>query len=356
MKFHKPKKISFFSSLVITGMYILLFLVTVLILFPHSFNHFPTYFLLAGSSAVLFLITFAIFRFTIERFIYSKIRLIYKTIHNVKMGKREMHPMKYDSNILDNAQKEVESWENEKLEEIERLKQLEQYRKDFIGNVSHELKTPLFNIEGYIETLLDGGLEDPSVNREYLKRTEKSVERLIRIVGDLDEISQLESGQMRLNVVKFNIVALAREVVEMLDMKAIKKNVQLLVNEPEREIWVEGDREKIRQVLTNIIDNSIRYGNHENGRTKISFFDMDENILIEITDNGIGIDQEDLPRLFERFYRTARGRSATKKGKGLGLSIVKHIIEAHDQTLHVRSAIGVGSTFGFTLRKVRSTG
>jgi len=352
MKFYEPKHISFFSSMVITATYIVLFLLTILILFPHSFTHFFTFLLLAGSSIVLFLITFAIFRYTIERFIYSKIRLIYKSIHSVKVGKKGKAKEKNNIKILDNVQKEVETWEDEKQEEIVRLKQLEQYRRDFIGNVSHELKTPLFNIEGYITTLLDGGLEDPTVNREYLKRTEKSVERLIKIVEDLDEISQLESGQMRLNIIKFDIVALTREVVEMLDIKAVKKNVQLVINEPERVIWVEGDREKIRQVITNIIDNSIRYSNHETGRTKISFFDMDENTLVEITDNGIGIDQLDLTRVFERFYRTASGRSASKKGKGLGLSIVKHILEAHNQTINIRSSVGVGSTFGFTLKKV----
>jgi two-component system phosphate regulon sensor histidine kinase PhoR len=258
----------------------------------------------------------------------------------------------YSNGMLESVQKEVEHWEDEKQQEIDRLQQLEQYRREFIGNVSHELKTPLFNIEGYVETLLDGGLEDPAINREYLKRTGKSVERLIRIVEDLDEIGQLESGSMRLNITKFNIVALAREVIEMLDIKALRKNIQLSLNSAEQTIWVEGDHEKIRQVLTNIIDNSIRYGSHENGRTKVSFFDMDENILIEITDNGIGIDREDLPRVFERFYRTERGRSISKKGKGLGLSIVKHILEAHDQTINVRSTVGVGTTFGFTLKKV----
>jgi len=354
MKFHEPRNISFFTSLIITGTYIILFLLTVLILFPHSFTHFSTFLLLPGSSIVIFIITFIVFRYTIERFIYSKIRLVYKSIHSVKAGKKEKQELKHNGNILDNVQKDVEYWEKEKQEEVVRLNQLEQYRRDFIGNVSHELKTPLFNIEGYISTLLDGGLEDPAINREYLKRTEKSVERLIKIVENLDEISLLESGQMKLTIIKFDIVALTREVVELLDIKALKKNVQLIINEPEKVIWVEGDREKIRQVLTNIIDNSIRYSHHEEGRSKISFFDMDENILVEISDNGIGIDQEDIPRVFDRFYRTASGRSASRKGKGLGLSIVKHILEAHNQTINIRSAVGVGSTFGFTLKKVRS--
>jgi two-component system phosphate regulon sensor histidine kinase PhoR len=209
----------------------------------------------------------------------------------------------------------------------------------------------LFNVQGYILTLLDGGLDDPTINTEYLKRTEKSVERLIRIVEDLDEIAQLESGEMQLKITRFDIVALALEVLEILDLKAQKAGITLFAANPEKPVFVEGDREKIRQVLTNIIGNSIRYGT-KGGKTKISFFDMGENILTEITDNGIGIDAEDLPRVFERFYRTQRGRSASKSGKGLGLAIVKHIMEAHQQTVSVRSTTGIGTTFGFTLKKM----
>ena len=199
--------------------------------------------------------------------------------------------------------------------------------------------------------MLDGGLEDPSINREYLKRTEKSIERLVKILEDLDEISQLESGQLKLNRTRFDIILLTREVTELLEMKAHKHDIQIVINEPGKPVMVEGDKDKIRQVLTNIIDNSIRYGNREDGKTKITLFDMDENILLEITDNGIGMDTADLSRVFERFYRTDRGRNATKKGKGLGLAIVKHIVEAHQQTINVRSAIGVGTTFGFTMKK-----
>jgi two-component system, OmpR family, phosphate regulon sensor histidine kinase PhoR len=254
-------------------------------------------------------------------------------------------------NIIENVQAEAEHWESEKQAEIEQLKRLEQYRRDFIGNVSHELKTPLFNIQGYVSTLLDGGLEDPAINREYLKRTEKSIERLVKILEDLDEISQLESGHMKLKITRFDLVSLTRDVTELLEMKAQKNDIQVIINDPGKLIMVEGDKDKIRQVLTNIIDNSIRYGTKGEGRTKISFFDMDENILTEITDNGLGIDTADLSRVFERFYRTDRGRAATKKGKGLGLAIVKHILEAHQQTISVRSTIGVGTTFGFTLKK-----
>jgi two-component system phosphate regulon sensor histidine kinase PhoR len=268
-----------------------------------------------------------------------------------KVGTNKKPASLPEQNIIEHVQAEVDSWEDEKRKEIEQQKSLEQYRREFIGNVSHELKTPLFNIQGYVSTLLDGGLEDPSINREYLKRCEKSVERLVRIIEDLDEISQLESGQIRLNVVRFDIVSLTREVVDMLDIKAEKHGIQIMLNEPGKSVMVDGDKDKIRQVLTNIIDNSIRYGKREQGRTKITFFDMDENILTEITDDGVGIETQDLPRVFERFYRTDRGRLTAKKGKGLGLAIVKHIIEAHNQTINVRSTIGIGTTFGFTLKK-----
>jgi two-component system phosphate regulon sensor histidine kinase PhoR len=352
MKFHEPRNLALLNALIITVTYIILFLLSVGIIFTHAFSHLYTFIALVISSGVLFLITYSIFRYTLEKFIYTKIRLIYKSIHSVKVGKRDK-PLYRPSgnNIIDHVQEEVENWELEKQREIEQFKRLEQYRRDFIGNVSHELKTPLFNIQGYVSTLLDGGLEDPTINREYLKRTEKSIERLAEILEGLDEISQLESGQMKLKNTRFDIVSLTREVTELLEMKAHKHEIQITLNDPGKPLLVEGDKDKIRQVLTNIIDNSIRYGNHENGRTKITFYDMGENILTEITDNGIGIDTSDLMRVFERFYRTDRGRAATKKGKGLGLAIVKHIVEAHQQTINVRSTIGVGTTLGFTLKK-----
>ncbi len=351
MKFHEPKNLAFLNAGVITGAYAILFFMSVGIIFEHAFIHFYSFLALIVSSAVIFIIAYAIFLHTLEKFIYSKIRLIYKSIHSVKVGKREQPSHQPANNLIDNVREEVENWESEKQLEIEQLKRLEQYRREFIGNVSHELKTPLFNIQGYVSTLLDGGLEDPAVNREYLRRTEKSIERLVKILEDLDEISQLESGQMKLKITRFDIVGLTREVTELLEMKARKHEILLVLNDPGKPALVEGDKDKIRQVLTNIIDNSIRYGSRENGKTKITFFDMDENILTEITDNGIGIDPADLARVFERFYRTDRGRAATKKGKGLGLAIVKHIVEAHHQTINVRSTIGVGTTFGFTLKK-----
>ena len=351
MKFHDPRAIAFLNASVVTAGYIILCVFSALTLESSLMGRFITYLVLVAGGGVLFAGTYFFFSYTVDKFIHSKIRLIYKSIYSVKAQKMDRQRFNSNSNILDNMEKEVADWGEEKQKEIERLKQLEEYRKDFIGNVSHELKTPLFNVQGYVSTLLEGGLEDPSINKEYLRRTEVSVERLIKIVEDLSEIAQLESGQLYLNKVRFDIVAVTRELVEMMEMRAREKDIQVIINQPDKPVWVHADRDKIRQVITNIIDNTLRYGLEKGGRTKISFFDMDENILVEVTDNGIGIEQDDLPRVFERFYRTSRGREISSKGKGLGLAIVKHIIEAHHQTINVRSTIGIGTTFGFTLRK-----
>jgi len=350
MNYHEPRLISVVNAIVVTAIYILFILLGALIISADSLQDIYFILFLILSGALMLGASFLVFRYTLEKFIYSKIRLIYKSIHNVKR-KKEVPQKRIDSHLLDEVSQEVEEWQQEKSREIEQLRQLEQYRREFIGNVSHELKTPLFNIQGYVLTLLDGGLEDSTINKEYLKRSEKSIERLIRIVDDLDEIAQLESGQMALKITRFDILALTREVIELLEMKASKKGIRLVCSRQDKPVMVMGDREKIRQVLTNLIENSIRYGNKK-GRTKISFFNMDEHILTEITDNGIGIEPDELTRVFERFYRTPRGRATNTKGKGLGLAIVKHILEAHQETVNVRSTIGVGTTFGFTLKRV----
>jgi len=351
MKFHDPREIAFLNAGAVTAGYIVMFFLSALVLEPLLLSGFMIYLMLILTAGCLFAGSFFFFRYTVDKFIYSKIRLIYKTIHSVKAQRADRQRFQSNRNILDNVEKEVAKWGEDQQKEIERLKQLEEYRKDFIGNVSHELKTPLFNVQGYVSTLLEGGLDDPRINKEYLRRTEVSVERLIKIVEDLSEIAQLETGKLSLNKVRFDIVAVTREVVEMLEIRARESDIQVMINQPDKPVRVYADRDKIRQVLTNIIDNSFRYGPEKGGRTKISFFDMDENILIEVTDNGVGIDQADLPRVFERFYRTSRGREISGKGKGLGLAIVKHIIEAHEQTVNVRSTVGVGTTFVFTLKK-----
>jgi two-component system phosphate regulon sensor histidine kinase PhoR len=259
-----------------------------------------------------------------------------------------------DKDIISKVNEEVAEWAQDRRQEIEELKKLEAYRREFLGNVSHELKTPLFNIQGYILTLLDGGLEDPSINKEYLERSGKNIERMISIVEDLEVISRFETGELKLDLLNFDIIALATDVIELLEVKAKKKNIRLnIARESEKPLYVRADKERIRQVLINLLDNSIKYGT-DGGKTKVSFFDMDENILIEVTDTGLGIDSKDIPRLFERFFRVDKSRSREQGGSGLGLAIVKHIIEAHLQTINVRSTIGVGTTFAFTLQKADS--
>jgi two-component system, OmpR family, phosphate regulon sensor histidine kinase PhoR len=305
------------------------------------------------AAIAVFLFVFFVFRYTLERFIYQKIKLVYKTISRFKRspGSEKQIP-EIGSDTIENVKNEVLRWGEDHHKEIADLERTAQYRREFLGNVSHELKTPIFNIQGYVLTLLDGGLEDPSINRDYLERTEKSINRLITIVDDLENISNLESGIVQLNLKIFDVVALSREVADFMEIKALNQGKTIYFSESnDKPIMVNADMDRIRQVFVNLLDNSLKYGNNEGGKTKISFFDMGENILVEITDNGPGIERRDLQRIFERFYRTDKGRSREQGGSGLGLSIVKHIINAHGQSIDVRSSLGVGTTFAFTLAK-----
>lgn len=307
---------------------------------------------------ISFFTIFFLFRFTVNRFIYDKIKLVYKTIHQLKLGQKKNLRKKLEEgeNVIDDVNREVVEWAADKTKEIDNLKKMEAYRREFIGNLAHELKTPIFNIQGYITTLLDEDDREEELNPEekmrmrYLRNAEKNVERMINLVHDLDTVSRLESGDMPLVIEKFDIVELATDVIDMLEKRAGDKQVVLQLRENYGPIHVLADQNTIRQVFTNLLVNSIIYGN-EHGNTKISFFDMHENILIEVADNGPGITEEHLPRLFERFYRVDKSRSRNMGGTGLGLAIVKHIIEAHRQTINVRSAVGKGATFSFTLKK-----
>ena len=294
-----------------------------------------------------FIASYVAFRIAVERFIYKKIKVIYRTIHNLKLKKVDSSK---EFNLTQ-IQTEVEDWDKLNKEEIDRLKGLENYRREFVGNLSHELKTPIFNIQGYLLTLLEGGLEDPNINVNYLEKASKSVERMISLIEDLDDISKLESGVIEMDIEKVDLVKLITEVISSLELKANNNNISISFLEmPSKPIWVNIDANGINQVLVNLIVNSIKYGK-ENGETLIRFFDMHENILVEVADNGRGIAAEHLPRLFERFYRIDKSRARESGGTGLGLSIVKHIIEAHSQTINVRSTVDVGSTFSFTLKK-----
>jgi len=342
-----PNTLTLINSAAIVVVLTLLYIISALILHYHI-QVFP---LLVTDTGV-FLLSYFIYRYILEKFIYSQIKLIFKTIHTLKSPKGTKNKeIDLRQDIISNVNKEVLLWAQDKKEEIEELKKMESYRREFLGNVSHELKTPLFNIQGYVMTLLDGGIKDPTVNVEYLQRTKKNIDRMIAIIEDLESISRLETGELQMEMKKFDITGLIKEVIELLEIKAHKKKIKLKLRvDPDKPIFLEGDKERIRQVLINLIDNSIKYGNEE-GNTKISIFDMDENFLIEITDNGIGIDAKDIPRLFERFYKVDKSRSREQGGSGLGLAIVKHIIEAHNQTINVRSTVGVGTTFAFTLKK-----
>lgn len=308
--------------------------------------------LLAGGVLSMAL-TWALFLWFTKRFISNRIRALYKTIYNVKLPDNEELNMPGSGDALINKiQAEVTEWAKNRSSEIEDLRKLEIYRKEFLGNVSHELKTPIFNIQGYVSTLIEGGIEDPEINKKYLERTEKSVERMITIIQDLESISRIESGEMALDLENFDLGNLAQDIVESQEMKASKRGIRLRMRENLNVIRVQADKDRIRQVLTNLVVNSIKYGK-DNGETEIRLFDMEDHVLVEVSDNGIGIGKEHLPRLFERFYRVDKGRSREQGGTGLGLAIVKHILEAHGQTINVRSSEGVGSTFSFTLRKAR---
>jgi two-component system phosphate regulon sensor histidine kinase PhoR len=260
-----------------------------------------------------------------------------------------------NEDLIRQANEEVIQWNIKRKEELEQMKKLESYRKEFLGDVSHELKTPIFNIQGYILTLLDGADKNKEINREYLKKSAKNIERMINLVDDLEIISQLETGEIKPEFSRFDIIAVSREVYEMLEFTARKRKINLVFHEnvkKDSQLQVWADKNRIKQVLTNLVDNSIKYGN-ENGRTKLSFYDMFENILVEVSDNGIGIETIHIPRLFDRFFRVDKSRSRSIGGSGLGLAIVKHILESHKQTINVRSTPGVGSTFSFTLNKTK---
>lgn len=299
----------------------------------------------------VFIVVFLMSSFLIKKFIHDKIKLLYKNIHNLKGQPTEESEFKMTDDVLGKVEDEVSNWAETSSEEITRLKQEAAYRREYIGNLAHELKTPVFSIQGYILTLLEGGLEDDKVNRDFLERANRGVDRMTRIIEDLDTITQFESGKLALNLEKFDLVELTKEVIESLEMKATDRKVKVVFRESyDKPIYVYADEGRIAQVLTNLIANSINYSK-EGGKTEIRFYDMEDHILTEVSDDGLGIAEEHLPRLFERFYRVDKSRARHQGGTGLGLSIVKHILDAHKQNINVRSTEGVGTTFSFTLKK-----
>ncbi|WP_231425558.1 cell wall metabolism sensor histidine kinase WalK [Pedobacter sp. Leaf250] len=306
------------------------------------------------SFGVSFLCSFLVFYYLLEKYIYNKIKLIYKLIHNLKLGKdlKDALGEYVSSDPINDVELEVKEWAGAKKREIDLLKKQEQFRREFLSNVSHEFKTPLFAIQGYIETLQDCIVDDPDMAVKFLKKAENNVERLSYLINDLDAIAKLETGESPINYQKFDFVSLAKEVMENLDDKAETKHIKLFFKDKYTAVtMVNADREKIRQVLINLIVNSVKYG-IEHGETAIKIFELHDQFLIEVTDNGIGIEEKHLLRLFERFYRIDTHRAREVGGTGLGLAIVKHILEAHQQTISVRSTPGIGTTFAFTLQKI----
>jgi len=346
MKFEKPGLAAFLvASISSIGSLI------ILVWFGNTYKVlFPLWQLLLAA-LLLGLTTYHITFFTINQFIYNKVKLIFKTIHEIRAGSDQEEDKIARSTSLYMAEKEVAEWAEERKAEISELKAREVFRREFIGNVSHELKTPIFNIQGYILTLIDGGLNDPDVNVKYLKRASKSVDRMINLLQDMDMLNKLESGILEVKMIPFDLAKLIRDVIDSLEDSAKKRGVKLKSTLKRNEEYrVLADPNRIEQVLVNLLTNAIKYGKKD-GTATISIFNLEERMLIEIADDGLGIPEKDLGRIFERFYRVDKSRTRDAGGSGLGLSIVKHILDTHKETISLRSTEGVGTTFSFTLKK-----
>ena len=344
-KLKKTYKFAIKTALYITVC--LALLLSVFLFFGKSFDGF----VILGLIPICYAICFFIIQYRVERFIYRRVKKIYDDLTLLESTSLISHPVTTDMATLT---QEIDKFARDKKLEIETLKVREEYRKEFLGNVSHELKTPLFTVQGYILTLLDGAMEDERIRKKYLARASKGVERLIYIVKDLDMITKLEVGDLSLKIEEFDIIEVIENVFDLLEMKAAKKKITLTFDmDYKNPIIVKADKERIQQVLTNFIVNSIKYGK-EKGTTEVSVENLIKSkVIIRITDNGEGISKANIPRLFERFYRVDKSGSRREGGSGLGLSIVKHIIEAHDEKIYVESELGVGSEFSFTLEKLK---
>ncbi|WP_047416814.1 cell wall metabolism sensor histidine kinase WalK [Cellulophaga sp. Hel_I_12] len=345
--FKKSYKFALRSAIYITAILSLLLLFLFLV-FQEELN----VLLLIVTALVSFAVCFFVIQLRVEKFIYKRIKRIYDDVSLLESSSLSSRTVTTDMGTLT---AEIEKFAKDKKIEIDTLKIREEYRKDFLGNVSHELKTPLFTVQGYILTLLDGAAENKVLRKKYLQRASKGVDRLIYIVKDLDLITKLEVGDLNLEVSEFNIVELIQNIFDLLEMKASKKKITLAFDMKYlKPILVKGDKEKIQQVITNLLVNSIKYG-HANGTTEVSVENLIKNkVIVRVTDNGEGIAKQFIPRLFERFYRVDKSGSREEGGSGLGLAIVKHIIEAHNEKIYVESVLGVGSEFSFTLEKAES--
>ncbi|MBT8253816.1 MAG: sensor histidine kinase [Bacteroidia bacterium] len=343
--FKKSYKFAFKSALMVS-----LSLTLLTSVFLHFFFAFKLVLIMLFFILCL-IISFLVIQFRVEYFIYRRVKKIYDDLTLLESSSFRKEQITTDMATLT---KEIDKYAKDKKLEIETLKIRETYRKEFLGNVSHELKTPLFTVQSYISTLLEGAVDDKKLQNKYLKRADKGLERLIFIVKELDMISKLETGDLSLEIETFDIVEVVQNVFDMFEMNAAKKKISLVFdmdyNEP---VKVIGDKERIQQVLSNLIVNSIKYGRSK-GTTEVSIENLIKNkVIVRVTDNGEGIEEENIPRLFERFYRVDKTGSRKEGGSGLGLAIVKHIIEAHDEKIYVESEHGVGSEFSFTLEKAK---
>lgn len=334
-----------------TALYVTLFATCFVVVFLHYFYSLNWQVIFFPLTCYVF--CFVIIQYRVEHFIYKHVKKIYDDLTLLESSNLRQQPITTDMGTLT---RKIDKYARDKKIEIETLKIREAYRKEFLGNVSHELKTPLFTVQGYILTLLDGTIEDDKVRKKYLTRASKGVERLSYIIKDLDMITKLEVGDLSLKKEKFNILELVQNVFELFEMKAAKNKITLTFDSVyTHPIMVFADKERIQQVLTNLIVNSIKYGS-EKGTTEVSVENLIKNkVIIRITDNGEGISKTHIPRLFERFYRVDKSGSRKAGGSGLGLSIVKHIIEAHQENIYVESEFGVGSEFSFTLEKFKKS-
>jgi two-component system phosphate regulon sensor histidine kinase PhoR len=344
MKTYSPRKLALYLAQALT-------LLTIVFVVAFSFTAFSLWLYLV-LIIFYFAIVYSLILFIMRKYVDNRIEPIYKIIRKIPVTGKKIKKREDKVDMVSTARQEVEEWAKNQTQEITRLKDLERYRKEFVGNVSHELKTPIFNIQGYILTLLEGGIDDPKVNKLYLKRTEKSIDRMISIVEDLESITKLESGELKLKLESFDLVRLVDDVIELEQMMAVERKIQLNFKRPEKPVNVLADKKRIMEVMTNLVLNGIKYGKRK-GFVNISFYDLKENLMVEVADDGLGIDSKHLPRIFERFYRADKSRSREQGGTGLGLSIVKHIIEAHEQTINVKSSVDEGTTFTFTLEKAK---
>lgn len=333
-----------------TSLYITLLLTLITSVFLYVSNTLSFWFPMAFFS-VSYVFSFIVIQHRVERFIYKQVKKIYDDLTILETTNYSKGAITTDMRTLT---EEIDKFARDKKIEIETLKVREEYRKEFLGNVSHELKTPLFTVQGYILTLLDGAMNDKNLREKYLERASKGVERLGYIVNDLDMITKLEVGDLSLNIEAFDIIELVKNVFDMLEMKTSKKNITLAFDiNYKTPILVCADKERVQQVLINLMVNSIKYG-RDKGTTEISIENLIKNkVIIRVTDNGEGIEKKYLARIFERFYRVDKSGSRKEGGSGLGLAIVKHIIEAHNEKIYVESEFGVGSEFSFTLEKAK---